>query len=713
MRYLISACSALLLLCLILASAPQTCTRLPASATLADPASPPLAVCFAPGTDPDYVAEWTRRITERADALDYNLGGRWSSTAHGATGTQGDGVTLTYSFVPDGVSIEGDPNILFATMNQQFGSPDVWQNHFAQVFAQWSAITGNTYEQVSDDGANWSQNSPGVIGARGDIRIASTQIDGGSNVLAYNFFPNRGDMVLDAAEDWNNPTQNYIFLHNVTAHEHGHGLGLEHVCPIEQTKLLEPFYSSSFVGPQHDEILAGQRNYGDPYEPNDEHTQAYDLGAITGSRVVQNTSIDDNTDADWWHFTVLPGRSLTITLEPDGYIYLEGEQNNDGSCEAGTTYNTRDDQDLNMTLYAGPDTTHLINIADNGIELTEQLFRYDVPNNVTDLKLFVWSGSNNNAIQLYRLTIESVDPATPYTLGCPMSIDTTLQGQPAVGAIVLVNPSLGNLLSVSSISVTGPFTVEPSGPIQLNPGAEQTLTVTFNALDLGTQSGTLTINHNGPGGPLTCEVSGTAIASGIVFFTTQTANFGEVPINSLDSVLVGLRSTGNVPLIIHSMTTSAPFTSNFDGPVSLQPGPLLRVYPHVFPTQLGETRGWLIINHSATSSPDSIELVVTGVPNLSSLNPVGLPAEYALYQNYPNPFNPATTIEFDLPEYAPVSLKLYNIQGQWVQTLIDNQSFVPGHHAVQLNGSGLSSGVYFYRLESTGFTADRKLLLLK
>ncbi len=572
--------------------------------------SAPLAVCFAEGTDPGYMEEWTNRIIDRMGALDYNLSGRWGNTANGNTGAQGTGVTLTYSFVPDGVSIEGDQNVLFTRMNQLFGNQQTWQNLFAQMFARWSEVTGNTYVLVADDGAGWGQGSPGELGERGDVRIAMTPMDGESGVLAYNFFPDRGDMVLDEDEEWNNAQNNYRFLRNIVAHEHGHGLGLSHVCPINTTKLLEPTYSSAFDGPQHDDILAGQRGYGDPYEPNDEDTEAYDLGQIEGIYELQLASLDDNTDLDWWEFSILPNRSLTIIVAPDGREYLEGEQNNDGSCEAGAPYNTFDDQNLNFTLTTASGTT-LITAANHPIGDSEEIFRFDVPQGVTDLRLLV-DGATNNLIQAYKLSVESVDPATPYLLGCPLVIDTTLQGQPVSSAIVLNNPPLGSELTISSMTVSGPFTVSPATPVLVEPNGELVITVTFTAELLGSQTGELTINHSGPGGSLTCEVSAFAATSSLLLFTGATANFGDVSIGTQDSVLVGLRSEGNVPLTIYSVSTQAPFMANFDGPATLHPGPLLRIYPRVFPTALGEQHGWLIINHSAPSSPDSIELVVNG-----------------------------------------------------------------------------------------------------
>ncbi len=90
-----------------------------------------------------------------------------------------------------------------------------------------------------------------------------------------------------------------------------------------------------------------------------------------------------------------------------------------------------------------------------------------------------------------------------------------------------------------------------------------------------------------------------------------------------------------------------------------------------------------------------------------------LPAGYALSQNYPNPFNPSTTINFTLPVTSEVRLAIYNTLGQRVATVLNNQRFTSGTHAVNFDASRLASGVYIYRLEANNFTADRKMVLIK
>jgi hypothetical protein len=96
----------------------------------------------------------------------------------------------------------------------------------------------------------------------------------------------------------------------------------------------------------------------------------------------------------------------------------------------------------------------------------------------------------------------------------------------------------------------------------------------------------------------------------------------------------------------------------------------------------------------------------------------GIPGEFALLQNYPNPFNPTTTIQYDVPKAAHVKIIIYDILGREVTTLV-NEVQVASRYKVEWNPSGLSTGVYFYRMEARSqdgkdnFTTVRKLLFMK
>jgi len=93
-------------------------------------------------------------------------------------------------------------------------------------------------------------------------------------------------------------------------------------------------------------------------------------------------------------------------------------------------------------------------------------------------------------------------------------------------------------------------------------------------------------------------------------------------------------------------------------------------------------------------------------------NPSELPGKFELGQNYPNPFNPTTTISFTLPHAGHAMLKVFNAIGQEVASLV-NGNIAAGEHQVQFNASGLSSGVYFYRLTSGDLTQVKKMSLVK
>jgi len=90
----------------------------------------------------------------------------------------------------------------------------------------------------------------------------------------------------------------------------------------------------------------------------------------------------------------------------------------------------------------------------------------------------------------------------------------------------------------------------------------------------------------------------------------------------------------------------------------------------------------------------------------------GLPKVFALEQNYPNPFNPTTVISYQLPVASEVSLKVYDVLGREVMTLVNGRQEA-GAYNFTLNAASLSSGVYFYRLQSGNFVSTKKMMLVK
>ena len=99
---------------------------------------------------------------------------------------------------------------------------------------------------------------------------------------------------------------------------------------------------------------------------------------------------------------------------------------------------------------------------------------------------------------------------------------------------------------------------------------------------------------------------------------------------------------------------------------------------------------------------------VTGVKKVSN----SLPTQFTLSQNYPNPFNPTTNIKYSVTKSGMVTLKVYNLLGQEVATLV-SQNQKPGNYMVDFNATNLASGVYMYRLQAGNFSLTKKMILLK
>ena len=98
---------------------------------------------------------------------------------------------------------------------------------------------------------------------------------------------------------------------------------------------------------------------------------------------------------------------------------------------------------------------------------------------------------------------------------------------------------------------------------------------------------------------------------------------------------------------------------------------------------------------------------MTALPEVEAANPI----DFILHQNYPNPFNPSTIIKYNLPKSEKVKILVYNLLGQIVATLLDNQ-MPSGSNEVEFNGQNLSSGIYYYKIEAGEYQDVRKMVLL-
>jgi hypothetical protein len=201
------------------------------------------------------------------------------------------------------------------------------------------------------------------------------------------------------------------------------------------------------------------------------------------------------------------------------------------------------------------------------------------------------------------------------------------------------------------------------------------------------------------------STSSTARGTGVVYFQNDTVKY-LFTIAGLSSTYTGahIHTSQNGSVLKPTPVTDSTASGNWS-PIADSARALLvtgKLYFNVHSTTFpaGEIRG----NISATSSATA-----TGVDQ----RPSDIPTVFNLKQNYPNPFNPSTTIEYNLPAKAHISLIIYNVLGQTVATLIDEVRQA-GNQKITFDASRFASGIYLYKMTTdNGYAKTMKMLLLK
>ena len=418
----------------------------------------------------------------RAEAY-YLWGTRWTNTASGSyANSPGTAVTLTWSLAPDGTNIpasadhhDAGTSSLISTLDDTFGAGPggndltqrPWFTFYEQAFARMSELSGVTYVyEPNDDGSSFN-NAAGVLGVRGDVRIGSTSFYSDSTILAYNFYPSVGDMVLNnkyfRASNFANPDNSYRYFRNCIMHESMHGMGIKHVQSDNAAFLIEPGHQTSFEGPQLDDILAMQRLYGDRYEKNGNNntreratqlgqltpSQSIAIGTLGDSTVVNSTDLDfvsisGTADSDYFSFTI-PANSIydvNLQLTPRGTTYRTREQLD--PPPAYTNFFARELNDLQLRLYnsAGALLNSSNNTPAGGDEaITRQLtpgtYYARISGSIDDVQLYglnllaafrnlTWVGSVNSTWSAsFTANFQQASGVTAFTAGDNVRFDDT------------------------------------------------------------------------------------------------------------------------------------------------------------------------------------------------------------------------------------------------------------------------------------------------
>ena len=115
--------------------------------------------------------------------------------------------------------------------------------------------------------------------------------------------------------------------------------------------------------------------------------------------------------------------------------------------------------------------------------------------------------------------------------------------------------------------------------------------------------------------------------------------------------------------------------------------------------------------NDATTGQDIVTFKYSSTTDVR-LSQDGNPADFRLEQNYPNPFNPTTEIRYQTSEVSHVTLKVFDVVGREVATLV-NENLNAGSYAAKFTGNNFASGVYFYKLQAGSFVSTKKMILTK
>lgn len=258
-------------------------------------------------------------------------------------------------------------------------------------------------------------------------------------------------------------------------------------------------------------------------------------------------------------------------------------------------------------------------------------------------------------------------------------------------------------------------------PSNIPPNSVENIWVYYNSTTADPISSTLTILSDAKNDSYTVPLmaNGCAPNNGIEI-TPSPLDFGGVLVETADSLELTLTNNDTTCfLAVEGVTIPAPYNTlwsvnQLQFPIVVEPQSAEKFWVN-FKTDVFDTvTTTMIINANIPNL--FVDLVAYGLP-LSVESEKNLPQSYSLKQNYPNPFNPQTQIEFALPKQEFVKLKVFNVLGQEIKSLVSGIINAGIHKVIwdgkDKNNQSVSSGVYFYRLETGNFRQTKKMLLLK
>ncbi|MFC2094035.1 aryl-sulfate sulfotransferase [Bacteroidota bacterium] len=192
-------------------------------------------------------------------------------------------------------------------------------------------------------------------------------------------------------------------------------------------------------------------------------------------------------------------------------------------------------------------------------------------------------------------------------------------------------------------------------------------------------------------------------------------DFGEVTINDSQTKSVVVQSNSEKEITLTGVfNTLNELTISNDFPLTIPSFGEAIIDVMFSPLEAGAISDTLNVRSDSDSSIINSQVIVNGIGTIVSgaREDTKINSSYSIGQNYPNPFNPNTKIRFSIPQSENVVIDVYNIQGEKIESLVD-QEMQAGNYKINFNGNGLASGMYFYKIIAGSFTKMKKMILLR
>ncbi len=326
------------------------------------------------------------------------------------------------------------------------------------------------------------------------------------------------------------------------------------------------------------------------------------------------------------------------------------------------------------------------------------------------------SGSNSGFLFIDRATLLAQQTSRIAKLSVTYTVPTS-----NAQALALTSPATNAILNFgTSHNITWTASNIPQVKIEFQPAADSAWqlladnipgsqsSLNWNVPPIPTSNARVRVSDNTDGNPV--STSG-AFTIRVALLNTLQDSLVLAGQNTPVFDTLRIFNNGNGTLVISDIQNAIQAISVSRRTLSIAPQSSDTITVSCIPSVVGFARDTLRIVSNAPNSPALVPVSVQGFSSTNNDNP-NKPIQFALEQNYPNPFNPSTVIRYQLSVASNVTLKVYDVLGREVTTLV-NQRQSAGQYSVVFNAQSLSSGTYFYRLTAGAFTSIKKMLFVK